>query len=352
MARNIKVDLKERSYTIQIGSNLFSKIKKTIEQLGKTRVVIITDTNVAPLYSKELLASLKEFDTDLLIVPGGEQNKTLAEAAKIFDELIDLKINRDAVIIALGGGVIGDIAGFVAATYLRGIDIIQVPTTLLAMVDASIGGKTAVDHSKGKNLIGAFHQPKAVIIDINTLKTLPKSELKNGLAEVIKYGVIKNPEIIAMLEGNPKADISFWEKIIFLCASIKAEVVSKDEKETTGLRMILNFGHTIGHAIENVGGYQKYSHGEAVALGMLAAAKIAKNKKVEDTLFALFNNIGLPTKCIKLKTDVLLQTMKLDKKAKNGKIVFVLPIKLGAVKVVDSVTEAEVRRAFKDLGCN
>ena len=341
----VRVNLKERSYDILIGKGMLGRLPRLVK--GR-RVVIITDYIVGELYGEKLR---KKLGACLIKLPPGEITKSIAGTSVIYDKLIEQGINRDGLIIALGGGVIGDLAGFTAATYLRGIDVIQVPTTLLAMVDAAIGGKTAINHPKGKNLIGVFHQPKLVVADVDTLCTLSARELKGGLAEVIKYGFIKDPSILKMLSGNPQVNSNFWIKLITRCAAIKAEVVCRDERETTGYRMILNFGHTVGHAIEAVGGFKKFSHGEAVGLGMLAAAKIAGKSDIETKLILLLKALKLPT-TVKLKVKDLLRALKLDKKVKAGKVRFVLPVKVGQVTIKDNVPEGKVISVLKDLGCS
>jgi len=355
MDKKIKVNLKERSYDVVIGSGVLADIKKYVSKFSRNQIVIITDYNVDTLYGNWLHKLLKGEKVYLLKIPPGEKHKTLSAAAAVYDKLIDLKISRDALFIALGGGVIGDLAGFVAATYMRGVDLIQVPTTLLAMVDAAIGGKTAVDHRKGKNLIGVFYQPKMVLIDINTLNTLPGKELKNGLAEVLKYGVIRESGIFRMLEGNPKVTPAFWEKLVYLCAKIKAVIVSKDEKETTGLRMILNFGHTIGHAVESLTKYKATTHGEAVGFGTVAASLIAKKLKMIDQktyerIKGLVSRLKLPT-TVKLKANSILKVIRLDKKVRGGKVHFVLPTAIGKVVVRDDIKEGVIKEALKELGC-
>lgn len=355
MANIIKVKLKDRSYDIVIGSGLLASIKNYVKKWNKTQVAIISDHTVGGLYGNWLKSSLKGVNTVLLELPPGEKHKSLSAAAAVYDKLIDLKLNRDALIIALGGGVIGDLVGFVASTYMRGIDLIQVPTTLLAMVDASIGGKTAVNHHKGKNLIGTFYQPKMVLIDIDVLGTLPPKELKNGLAEVVKYGVIKDPKILSMLEGNPKVTPAFWQKLVYLCARIKAEVVSKDEREMSGYRMILNFGHTIGHAVESITKYKAFSHGEGVAFGMVAALLIAlkmklMDRKKYDRIIDLIVRLKLPVKA-RVSAARILNSIKLDKKAKSGKVRFVLPVSIGKVTIRENVPENIIKKALLELGC-
>jgi 3-dehydroquinate synthase len=351
MVKKIRVNLKDRSYNILIGSGNLAGLKNFLK--SKRQVVIITDFTVGSLYAKIIQNNLKGLETHVISLPSGEKYKSLSAAAALYDRLINLQIHRDALFIALGGGVIGDLAGFVAATYMRGVALIQVPTTLLAMVDAAIGGKTAVNHHKGKNLIGVFHQPKLVLIDVDTLKTLPPREIKNGLAEVLKYGIIKDPRIIKILEGNPKVNAAFWQDLIFRCARIKAEVVSKDERELTGYRMILNFGHTIGHAVESLTGYKKYSHGEAIGFGMLAASAIALRLKLLNLstykrIKELIARLKLPIR-IKLRPQSVIQALKLDKKVRQGRVKFVLPIEIGKVTIRDDVPENAILKVLLEL---
>lgn len=355
MAKKVKVNLGKRSYDILIGPGTLKSLRREVLKLKKKQVVIITDVHVGGLYASHVKKSLKGLACHVITMPAGEKYKTLYAASAIYDKLIALKLNRDGLIIALGGGVIGDLAGFAAATYMRGVDIIQVPTSLLAMVDAAIGGKTAVDHKKGKNLIGVFHQPRLVIADVNVLNTLPPMEFKNGLAEVLKYGFIKDPQIVKMIASNPKVNSAFLEKIVSLCAKIKAEVVSKDERESTGYRMILNFGHTIGHAVEALGGYNRIKHGEAVGFGMAAASLIGLklrmiNKQNFEKILFLIARLKLPIQ-LNYKADAILKALQLDKKARSGKIRFVLPKKIGQVVVRDNVPDQVILSALKGLGC-
>ncbi|MEK6546315.1 MAG: 3-dehydroquinate synthase, partial [Nitrospinota bacterium] len=269
----VNVGLKERSYSIYIDRGLLTEAGKRLSNIiaGK-KIAIITNPTVNKIYGSILKNSFKGADIKIHLteIPDGEKYKTLETAVKIYDWLTDIKIERQSSLIALGGGVIGDITGFVAATYLRGVPYIQIPTTLLAQVDSSIGGKTAVNHPKGKNLIGAFYQPRVVFIDIDTLKTLPKEEILCGVAEIIKYGIIRDGDFFEYLEGNIKKLINLEEKALIYsikkACEIKADIVSRDERET-GLRATLNFGHTIGHAIESLTDYKKYRHGEAIAIG-------------------------------------------------------------------------------------
>lgn len=345
----VRVNLKkteDRSYEILIGEDILKKIpldlknKKTVHSY-----VIISDSNVASLYGQKLLKGLTNsgLNSHLISFPAGEVHKDRDTKARIEDEMSKLKIGRDSCVIALGGGVVGDVAGFVAATYNRGIPYIQVPTTLVACVDSSIGGKAAVDTPYGKNLIGAFYQPWRVYIDVNTLRTLHEKEIREGLAEVVKYGVIKDKNLFEYLEKNIDHIFSFnTDALIHIIkrgCEIKGQVVELDEKESN-LRKILNFGHTIGHAIENISDY-KISHGEAISMGMVTEGKIALELgfwKLDEyeRLVSLFNKTGLPTKPPhSLDLSRMINTMKLDKKARQRRIEMVLPRKIGAMVEVD-----------------
>jgi 3-dehydroquinate synthase len=287
-----------------------------------------------------------KFDVRLVSLKPGEDQKTMETALMLYDACFDHKLDRNSLIVALGGGVIGDISGFVASTFMRGIPFIQIPTSLLAQVDSSIGGKVAVNHPKGKNMIGSFYQPRAVFIDTDTLSTLPSAELVAGLVEVIKYGVIRDAELFTFIE-NSLYDIlqlnsNALLKIISASCQIKANVVKDDEKEMH-LRAILNYGHTIGHAIETLTNYTKYRHGEAVAIGMLYATKIAiemglTNNSVFDRQRSLMERLGLPFH-IELKPVDIIKAMHHDKKAISGRLRFILPTKIGEVVISDQVTE-------------
>ena len=355
--KTLKVDLGARSYPIFVGAKLpaFGAFLKSRKYRGP--VFVITNTTVARLYLKKLSNGLKKsgFKVFSCVISDGEQYKNLDTLRKIYSKALQSGIDRSSVVIALGGGVVGDIAGFFASSYMRGIPLIQAPTTLLAMVDASIGGKTGVDLKEGKNLLGAFYQPKAVWMDLETLETLPEKQLRNGLAEVIKYGIISDSGFFAYLEKGMSKGFGpkDWENIIFRCAKIKAEVVEKDEFERKGLREILNFGHTFGHAIETLGGYKKYLHGEAVAVGMNLAAKLAARMKIlsvagQRSIEALLKKAGLPVRLKeKYSPGKLIQVMLRDKKAKAGKPRFVLPEKIGKVKVFSNIPVSLVRRVMK-----
>jgi 3-dehydroquinate synthase len=329
---------------IKIAPGLLVQLGRECAQLklGR-RCAVITDANVGRLFAKAAIKSLlaSGFEPVLITVPAGEKSKRLAFVEKCHDRLAAHRLERKSFIVALGGGVVGDLAGFVAATYLRGIPFVQVPTTLLAQVDSSVGGKTGVNLRAGKNLVGAFYQPQLVMCDLGALKTLPKREYISGLAEIIKYGIIYDAILFAQLERNlPKLlqrDAATLAAVVARCCEIKADVVGQDETES-GLRAILNFGHTIGHAIENSSGYGKFLHGEAIAIGQAAAAKLSHKilglpSGDAERIEKLFSRAGLPVK-IKLnqaQRKKLFAAMKLDKKVSAGEITFVLAEKIGRV---------------------
>ena len=342
----LHVQLDERAYPIIIGASFFKNGFNFDEWVKGKDCLIVTNEVVAPLYLKALESQLKNKNVVSLVLPDGESNKTLEIWTQIIDKLVKMKASRDTTIIALGGGVIGDITGFAAASYMRGISYIQVPTTLLSQVDSSVGGKTGINHIQGKNLVGAFHQPKLVLIDIDTLKTLPERELISGLAEVIKYGAIADNKFFCWLENNieylltrnPETLI----KAILKSCSIKAQVVGEDEFEN-GKRAILNFGHTFGHAIENIKGYGEILHGEAIAIGMILAAEISPLDDIEiNRLETLIKKAGLPHKIDSLKIDDMYQAMLMDKKVQSKKLRYILLRSLGEAFIDDNVTEENV----------
>ncbi len=341
--RTVSVQLGNRSYAIKIAPGLLKQLGGECARLKLgDRCAIITDTNAGKHFAKPAYESLAKagFEAFLVTVQAGEKSKRISVVEKCCDQLASHRLERKSFIIALGGGVVGDLAGFVAATYLRGIPFVQVPTTLLAQVDSSVGGKTGVNLRAGKNLVGAFYQPRLVLCDLDTLQTLPEREFRAGLAEVIKYGIIYDARLFAQLERDlpklirrePKA----LAAVIARCCEIKAEVVSKDETES-GLRAILNFGHTIGHAIENSFGYGKYLHGEAIAIGQVAAAKLSERilglpEREVGRIERLFAQAGLPAR-INLnpsQREKLFAAMRLDKKVSGGEIKFVLAEKIGS----------------------
>ena len=358
--RLVQVPLGNRSYTIKVGSGLLPKlgIECVALKLGQ-RCAVITDTNVGKKFSRAVLNSLTAsgFEPTLVTVPAGEKSKRLAMVEYCHDRLAAHRLERKSFVVALGGGVVGDLAGFVAATYLRGIPFVQVPTSLLAQVDSSVGGKTGVNLKAGKNLVGSFYQPRLVLCDLDTFKTLPRREYVSGLSEVIKYGIIYDAVLLAQLERNlPKLlqrDPATLAAVVARCCEIKADVVGQDETES-GLRAILNFGHTIGHAIENSSGYGKFLHGEAISFGQIVAARLS-NKVLSlpsgdvARIEKLLAQAGLPVK-LKLNTAMrkkLFAAMRLDKKVSNGEVKFVLADRIGRVKFGCQVPTAIIERVLE-----
>lgn len=356
--QEIRVELGERSYDIVIGSGTLAGLAGKLKEFAFSRIVVISNPTVYGLYGNALSGSLEKagLDAPVIIIPDGEEYKELLWAYYIYGELLGNKLDRASAVIALGGGVIGDISGFVASTYMRGISFIQVPTTLLAQVDSSVGGKTGVNHPLGKNMIGTFYQPRTVWADVATLRTLPRREFLAGMAEVIKYGVIWDETLFRFLEEKREKILSLdreaVEHIVKRSCEIKAEVVSKDERET-GIRAILNYGHTMGHALETATGYTKYLHGEAVAIGMHCEAKLASisgliGEKEAERVRALINSYGLPTEMpSEIDEEKILASMQLDKKAVAGRLKFILPERIGAVRI-QAVTElARITEAIR-----
>jgi 3-dehydroquinate synthase len=354
--QKIRVDLGERSYNIMIGNAVLKDIGRALDKFEFSgKIALISNPTVYGLYGKTISEALRASGYDLteVLIPDGEEYKSLPYAEKIYEALLKARLDRKSALIALGGGVIGDISGFAAATYMRGIDFIQVPTTLLAQVDSSVGGKTGVNHPLGKNMIGAFWQPRLVWIDIESLRTLPRREYLSGLGEVIKYGVIWDEEFFAYLEANRerilKLDAATLTHVIGRSCEIKAEVVSKDERES-GLRAILNYGHTIGHAIETVSGYTKYLHGEAVAIGMHLEAKLALrlgliDQKAVSRIKSLIDSFGLPPDMPGgIGINALIETMQIDKKTVAGKLHFVLPEKVGSVRMHSGISVEDIKK--------
>jgi len=354
----VKVNLNENSYDIVVGSDILGDLGKTIKasQIGRDAVVI-TNPVIKRLHGKKLNASLKKagLSVKFLVVPDGEKSKSVSMAFRLIDEIASYSINKEVFIIAFGGGVIGDLAGFVAAIYKRGIPFIQVPTTFLAQIDSSIGGKVAVDLPAGKNLIGAFYQPKLVWSDVDLLSTLTKRQVRNGLAEAVKYGIICEKFLFDYIEQNVQKVFSFnprvLSEIVYNCSGIKARVVMNDEKETKGVRTILNFGHTAGHAIEAASKF-RYHHGEAVALGMCIAADISKRlgligKKEVMHITKVLEDIELPTQIKKISFLQIMKHMQYDKKFRAGKNRFVLMTSIGSVKVIEGIDERIITSAIK-----
>jgi len=333
----LNVDLGERSYPIMIGCSLRHCASSLAANVKGDQVLVVSNETVAPLYLAELLANINARTLDSLVLPDGEQYKTMDTLNTIFDALLEHRHDRSTTLIALGGGVVGDITGFAAACYQRGVNFIQIPTTLLAQVDSSVGGKTAVNHPLGKNMIGAFHQPQCVLIDITTLQTLPDREYRAGLAEVIKYGLITDLDFFVWLEENmPRLLARDNDAVLYAVehsCRLKAHVVSEDERES-GLRAILNLGHTFGHAIETHEGYGEWLHGEAVAAGMCMAADLSERLGwISDVgrqrVVNLMALAGLPTVPPKIATEQFLALMAVDKKALGGQVRLVLLESLG-----------------------
>lgn len=348
--RTITVELGERSYDIVIGSGLLGAGFDLAAHLGGPDCLIVSNATVAPLYLDALRQKLSSHNVSELILPDGESHKTLASASSVIDALVQAQAGRDTTVIALGGGVVGDIAGFAAASYMRGVDFIQVPTTLLAQVDSSVGGKTGVNHAGGKNLIGAFHQPRLVLIDTDTLATLPARELHAGLAEVIKHGVIADAGYFAWLETNMGAlldgDTALLVEAIQRSCEIKAAIVAEDEREH-GRRALLNFGHTFAHAIENLLGYGEWLHGEAVAAGMVMAAALSELPAAEQQrLEALLSAAGLPVAPPPVGAARMVDAMALDKKVCSGQLRFVLLRAIGAALVTTDYAAAVLERVL------
>ena len=356
----ITVSLDERSYPISIGAGLFNDPAHLSFLAAKQKVVVISNVTVAPLYADKILALLEQLgcQASVLELPDGEQYKTLETFNTVMSYLLEGNYARDVVVIALGGGVIGDLVGFSAACYQRGIDFIQLPTTLLSQVDSSVGGKTAVNHKLGKNMIGAFYQPKAVVIDTDCLKTLPKREFASGIAEVIKYGIIYDSAFFVWLEENLdklyQLDEQALTYAIARCCQIKAEVVAQDEKES-GIRALLNLGHTFGHAIEAELGYGNWLHGEAVASGTVMAAKTAQlqgliTEQQVERIVSILKRAQLPVHTPEQMSFAdFIKHMMRDKKVLSGELRLVLPTGIGSAEVVKGVSESVIEKAI-DFG--
>jgi 3-dehydroquinate synthase len=359
--QEIRLKLAERSYSISIDCGILKDLGKAITRFEFSRkIAVISNPVVYNFYGTVIAQSLKDdgFRLSEIIIPDGEEYKSLEWAGKVYGELLKARLDRQSAVIALGGGVIGDLAGFAASTYMRGVAIIQVPTTLLAQVDSSVGGKTGVNHPLGKNMIGTFWQPRLVWIDPDTLETLPRRELIAGLAEVIKYGIIRDRELFDFLQTDRekilRLDRQALTHLIKRSCEIKADVVSRDERES-GLRAILNYGHTIGHAIETVTGYKKYLHGEAIAMGMYAEAVLSNRLGIIDdqqveSIKALIDSYDLP---VLIPADInlrnILSAIQIDKKAVAGELACVVPDTIGSVLRSTDFTAADVQQALEHI---
>ncbi len=352
----ITVDLPQQSYPIYIGENIYADSNLLTQHISGNKILILSNETIAPLYLTKLRQSLSTFICDVVLLPDGEVHKTIQNWEKILDVLAQQQHHRDSTLITLGGGVIGDMGGFAAASYQRGIDFIQIPTTLLAQVDASIGGKTAINHAAGKNLIGAFHQPSAVIIDTLCLNTLPEREFKSGLAEIVKAALIADSAFFQWLEENCQALLDRESNTLITAIEksclIKKTIVIQDEKEL-GVRALLNLGHTFAHAIEKSLGYGSWLHGEAVAAGLVLASRLSLQRQhitqnEQQRIEKLLKNLGLP---IKLPTTLLpeqiIACMRMDKKVKKDKLRFILLNGIGQAAIYDDVTDDEIMQAHK-----
>jgi 3-dehydroquinate synthase len=356
----VHVNLGRRSYDIEIGSgNLTSAHRFCRADHDDAHAVIITDTNVDPLYSEPVADALVEAgsEVDVLVVDAGEPSKAPDVAAELWEQMLEQGADRQTVVIALGGGVVGDLAGFVAATFARGLDLVQVPTTLLAQVDSSVGGKVGVNLPGAKNMVGAFWQPRGVVIDVNVLSTLPEREYRAGLAEVVKYGVIMDAEFFVYLEAHLEPiharEAAVLSHVVERCCRMKADVVEADEREETGRRSILNYGHTFCHALEAATGYEELLHGEGVAIGMMCAARLAQRLGRVDELFTrrqqeLLTALKLPTELPAIVPDDLIELMYHDKKVDRGELRFVLPSRLGHVELVRGVATEQILGALEE----
>jgi 3-dehydroquinate synthase len=356
--QTVHVDLAERSYDIEIGAGNLARAGPFLTERDRvTHAVVITDENVEQPHAITAAESLAEagVEVDLVVVEPGEPSKSIDTATALWEKLLQLGADRKSVVVAVGGGVVGDLAGFIAATFARGIRFFQVPTTLLAQVDSSVGGKVGINLPEAKNMVGAFLQPVGVLIDTATLETLDRREYRAGLGEVIKYGVILDAELFDYLEANAdalaQADHDVLRHVIARCCRLKADVVEQDEREESGLRAVLNYGHTFGHAFEALFGYGELLHGEGVAIGMLCASRLAERLGRVDAAFTrrqhkLLSALGLPTSVPQLEPDQILRTMMHDKKVQHRRLRFVLPARMGRVELVGDVNPDDVRAAL------
>ncbi len=362
--QTVRVELAQRSYDIEIGSGNIDETGPFLVARGDvSHAIVITDNNVQDPHALGVAESLgrESVEVDIIAVEPGEPTKSVDMAAGLWQGLLDLNADRKTVVVAVGGGVVGDLAGFIAATFARGIRFLQVPTSLLAQVDSSVGGKVGVNLPNAKNMVGAFLQPMGVLIDTATLDTLPQREFLAGLGEVVKYGVILDANLFELLENNVqrllKRDQELLVKVIAQCCRLKADVVRQDEREETGLRAMLNYGHTFGHAFESLCGYGQILHGEALSVGMVCASRLAQRLgRVDEQCTArqieLLATLGLPVDVPELdgsdlNGDAIMEAMMHDKKVAHGRLRFVLPAKLGQVELVDDVDPEDVKAALK-----
>jgi 3-dehydroquinate synthase len=354
----LKIRSAAQSYPVLVGSGLLGQLGNYARKyLPRKTCAIISDSNVAPLFGDRTKRSLEsaKFQPTLITIPAGEKSKTLEQAGSICDQMIAAGLDRQSFVIGLGGGMIGDISGFVAAIYHRGVAHVQIPTTLLAMVDSSIGGKNGVNTADGKNLIGAFHRPSLVIDDVEVLKTLPPREFNQGFAEIIKHVIIADAKMFGALKNTQASDALALQSLIKRNIETKSKIVAKDQRDQTGERAILNFGHTIGHAIERAGDYRKFLHGEAVSLGIVAACTISGKKAglppdQRDAIVDLLRQFNLPTKLPKaFPREKIIETLKFDKKFEGGNVRFVVTPRIGAARLTTDITMQDIREAIDEL---
>ncbi|MCF8002556.1 MAG: 3-dehydroquinate synthase [Halanaerobiales bacterium] len=360
MTAEVNIDLKDYSYSVIVGNKNLDRIGEIINKTlpDTVRTFVISDTNVFSIYGDRVINNLKkaQLKPTYELFPAGEENKNLLTARKFYDKLVEHQMDRSSLIISLGGGVVGDLAGFVAATFMRGVKFAQLPTTLLAQVDSSVGGKVAVNHEKGKNLIGTFYQPDFVLTDVSTLNTLEKNEIISGMAEVIKHGMILDKDYFNYIDNNISEILDLTPtsliQLVKKSCQLKGSVVKKDEKEND-YRKILNFGHTIGHALEVITKYKKYKHGEAVSIGMVYNCKLAYKMglidyDVIDRLITLLSYVGLPTEIPKnIGADQILEAIKKDKKSYQNKVPMILPTAIGKVEISNQWSEEDLKSIIK-----
>ncbi len=356
--RSLQVSLGERSYEIHIGSGLLAQAGALIAEAAGGRGFIITHPTLSRLHGEALQTGLQPLPFETIFVPNGERQKSLRRASMLWDDLLARGADRKSVVVAFGGGVIGDLSGFVAATYMRGLPYVQIPTTLLAQVDAAVGGKVAINHPKAKNLIGCFYQPRLVIADVSVLATLPARDYRAGLAEVVKTAMLSDRDFFQWLEANvasiERREVNSLSHIVYRCCEVKAEVVRQDERES-GLREILNLGHTIGHALETLMGYRALRHGEAIAIGLVAASRISQSLDLltleeEARIAGLLTRFRLPTRIPAIAAPAIFAAISADKKAIEGKPRFTLPLGIGRAEVGYEVDQATLEKILFDLG--
>ncbi len=356
--RTVRVDLGQNGYDIEIGAGILDRVGPFLAKRRRvSHAVVVTDTNVENPHATRAVESIKRTgaEVDLLVIEPGEPSKSIESAAQLWKKLLELGTDRKSVVVPVGGGVVGDLAGFIAATFARGIAMVQVPTSLLAQVDSSVGGKTGINLPGAKNMVGAFWQPAGVLIDTETLDTLKDREYRSGLAEVVKYGVILDADLFAYLEANVEGlcrrDHDVLSEVVARCCRLKADVVAADEREETGHRAILNYGHTFGHAFEAVAGYGELLHGEGVAIGMLCASRLAEmlgrvDARLTQRQHDLLEALHLPVEVPDMDRDRLIEVMQHDKKVEHGHLRFVLPTKMGHVELVSDVDPAQAKAAI------